>query len=103
MKTQTPSKSSLFIARIFIHKCLHLTVCSPSSREVRQKLKAGAELKQRPRGNAAYWLSLHVLLNLFSYTPQNHQPRGGTTLSGLSFPTSIVNQEFTLQACLHEI
>jgi hypothetical protein len=44
------------------------------------------EMMQRPQKFAAYWLAPHGLLSLLSYRTQNHQPRVGTTHSGLSSP-----------------
>jgi hypothetical protein len=38
---------------------------------------------------AAYWLALHGLLSLLSYRTQDHQPRDGTTHSGLGPPPLI--------------
>lgn len=51
--------------------------------EVKADPKAGTwaqELIQRPWKNATYWLGLHGLFSLFSYTTQDHPPMGGTTL-----------------------
>lgn len=53
----------------------------------RQELKQGGtwrqELKERPVGNAAYWLALRDLLSLLSHTSQDYLSRGGTVSSGL--------------------
>ena len=43
--------------------------------------------------DAAYKCALHGLLNLLSYTAQDHLPRGGTAYSGLRPQTTIINQE----------
>ena len=62
--------------------------------EVRAKFQGRnpeAGLKQRPRRNVAYWLTPQGLLSPPYYTPQNHLPRGGTTPSGLTPPTSVTN------------
>ena len=41
-----------------------------------------------------YWFAFHGLLNLPSYNTQDYiVPRAGTTLSELSPPTSVINQE----------
>lgn len=53
--------------------------------------------------NAAYWLSLYGLLRLPSYTTDDYLPMGGATHSGLGSPTSVINQEDTLQTCLQAI
>ena len=41
---------------------------------------------QRPWRSAAYCLAPHGLLSLLSYRTQDHQPRDGTTHSGLGLP-----------------
>jgi hypothetical protein len=38
---------------------------------------------QRPWRDAAYWIASPGLLSLLSYRTQDHQPRDGTTHSGL--------------------
>lgn len=43
--------------------------------------------------DAAYWLFLHGLLSLLSYTSQDHMLRGSTAHSELVPPISIINQE----------
>jgi hypothetical protein len=66
--------------------------------KLRQELKAGTwrpELKQRSRVNIAYWLVLHGLMYQLPYRTQDHLSRDGTTHSGLSLATSIVNQNNT--------
>jgi hypothetical protein len=67
----------------FGRKCLfniyfHLTAHDPG--KPKPEFRAGAwrqELMQRPWRSAAYWLALHVLLCLFSYTTQDHLQRRG--------------------------
>lgn len=40
--------------------------------------------------NATYWLAPPDILSLFSYTPQDQLPKGGTTLRELCPPTSML-------------
>lgn len=42
-------------------------------------------------GTGIYWLALHGLLSLFSYSVQDHQPKDGTTHNELDPSTSIIN------------
>jgi hypothetical protein len=44
---------------------------------------------QRPWRGAAYWLAHHVLISLLAYKTQDHQPKGGSTHTGLGPPPSI--------------
>lgn len=62
--------------------------------------KSGQEPKQRPWGSTAYWFGPHGLLWVLSYTTQDYLVRGGITHRELGLPTSIINQENTLQNCL---
>lgn len=58
------------------------------------ELKAGNQRQkrnQRPWKNGAYWLTLHGLLGLTSYTTQDDLPRCDSTCSGLGPPTPISN------------
>ena len=62
--------------------------------------KGRTETLEEPGGqnsrNDAYWLAPCGLLNLPSYSTQDYStqvPRGGTALSELSPPTSVINQE----------
>lgn len=57
------------------------------------------KLKQRPWRNDTYWLAFHCLLNLISYTSQDHLFRGGTAQSGLGALTSTINQEMPSLTC----
>jgi hypothetical protein len=43
-------------------------------------------MMQRPRRDAAYWITSPSLLSLLSYRTQDCQPRDGTTHSGLDPP-----------------
>jgi hypothetical protein len=51
------------------------------------------EMKQKSWSNVAYWLALHGLLSLWSFTIQDHLPRGDVILRELGPPTSIMKQE----------
>lgn len=66
---------------------------TPGSTKRSQGRNLRQELKQKPWGNAAYWLSLRGVCILLSYTPQDHQPRSGSPHSALGPPASIVHQE----------
>lgn len=62
----------------------------------RQELKAGIfrqVLKPKPRGNAAHWFAPDRLLNLLSYSTQDHLLSCGTSQSWLEPPTWIIVQE----------
>lgn len=67
-------------------------------------MKSGQELNQEQRQESwrktAYWLALPGLLNLFSYTPQNHLSRGGPSHSGLEPPPLIADQQNAAWTCL---
>lgn len=39
-----------------------------------------------PQRDAAYWLVLHSLLSMLSYSTQDHQSRDGTSYSELGLP-----------------
>lgn len=52
-----------------------------------------------PRRLLLYWLAPQDLLSLFSYTPQDHQSRGGTTHNGLPPATSITKKMHPRRAC----
>lgn len=47
-------------------------IVSPSLGKVKAGNQVGCELKQRPRRNAAKWLTSSCLLTCLPYTPQNH-------------------------------
>lgn len=62
----------------------------------RQELKAGIfrqVLKPKPKGNAAHWFAPDRLLNLLSYSTQDHLLSCGTSQSWLEPPTWIIVQE----------
>ena len=65
-----------------------------TSQDTGEKLRqeSGAGEEQEPWGSDAYWLAPCGLLNLNSYTTQNHLSMGGTQ-SELGPPTSIINQK----------
>jgi hypothetical protein len=54
------------------------------------KLESGADAKAME--GAVYWFAPHGLLSLLSYRVQDHQPRDGTTHSGMSTPSSTTNK-----------
>ena len=55
------------------------------------------ELRQRPWRGAAYRHASHDLLSLFPYRTQDHQPRDGTTHSGLGpLPSLMVEMPYRL-------
>jgi hypothetical protein len=64
----------------------HMTV-SLSRRNSSREGTWRQELKQKPWQNTVYWLVPYGLLNLLSYIPQDHLPRGGTAHSGLGTNT----------------
>lgn len=57
--------------------------------------------KQRPWRNVTYWLVLHDLLNLFSYSTSVYLPRSSTIQCGLrNPPTSSWSKKMSSQTCL---
>lgn len=72
---------------------------SQSSKKVRAEIWR-QELKHRPWWIGAYCIASHVLFILFSFATQNALLRGGTVLNDLDPPTSISNQDNTLQMSL---
>jgi hypothetical protein len=52
--------------------------------------------------NFAYWLILHGVPSLLSYSIQYHLPRDGSAQTGLVPPISIINQENVPQAYLRD-
>lgn len=77
-------------------RCSH---CSQSSKKVRAEIWR-QELKHRPWWIGAYCIASHVLFILLSFATQNALLRGGTVLNDLDPPTSISNQDNTLQTSL---
>lgn len=81
MKHQSKLEERVYLAYTSPH--------SPSLKEVRTgshtRQEPGGRM-QRPWRSAAYWLALHGLLNLLSYTTQDHSPRDDTAHSGLGPP-----------------
>lgn len=57
-------------------------------------------MKQRAQMNTMFWFIYSDLLRCPSNTMQAHQPRAGTTPTGLDPPTSTSNQESASQANL---
>lgn len=53
-----------------------------------------------PWVNAIYWLAPSAYSVFASYITQDNLARDGLIHSGLNFPTSIINEENALQACL---
>jgi hypothetical protein len=63
---------------------LYLITLKKSGQERYQGRKLEAELMKRLWRGAVYWLALHVLLILLSYTTQVHQHRNDTTHNRIS-------------------
>lgn len=51
------------------------------------------ETKQRLWRGSSYWLALHGLLRVLSYTSRNHLPRDDTAHGELGPLLSVTNQE----------
>lgn len=93
-KQHSGGRGSVYSSLIF-----QVTVITEGSQS--KNPKAGTwtqELMQRPWKSATYWLSLHGLFSLFSYTTQDRPPMSGPLWGGPT--TSIINQENMSQVCL---
>lgn len=85
---QLEEERAYFILQIVVH---YLEVRAETWRE-----GTDAEAMEECCG----WLALCVMLNLLSYTIQDHQPRDSTIHSGLGPPISINNFENVLESCI---
>lgn len=82
---------------------LTFTVHNVSCRKVRaatQDMNLEAGPKQQPWRNIVHRLVPPGLLSLLSYTPQDHQLKGGTTPNGMEPLPAIINQENSPPTCL---
>lgn len=95
--TRTTTKSNL--KRDYLYVLKQSIIEESQGRNTRGTGTWKQELKQRSMENT-YRPASHGLLNLLSYTSQDHLPRGGTAPSGLCSPSSNINGENIPQASL---